>query len=366
MSMSANLRLRLALAVIGLALGLPAACKRGTSEVEAERKPIVAVKVAVAELRALNLSITAPATIFPRERVAISSNLTVPIRALHARKGDQVKKGQLLALLEDRDLLAQKGEAVAALRQADVLRTRRAELYAQGAIPQRELLAIETEAAQARARLDRIQATLRFTELRSPFAGVIVEQQLYAGDVISPGTPVFTVIDMAVAVARAQVPEAEVAAVHPGASGAFSTENAKDTKFRGHVSMINQAVDPARRTVEVWCEIDNHGGALRDGTFGQLVIATAQPRDRVTLPRAAILLDGGEQTGTVMVVEQDGQKPRAHKRTVEVAGLTGDAVAIAKGVAAGETVVVEGGYGLGDGTEVRVVTAAEAGGAEPK
>jgi RND family efflux transporter MFP subunit len=329
-------------------------CKNTPPEAEGDPKPIVSVKVATAELADLGVSLTAPATIFPRERVSISSNLTVPIRALYARKGDKVSKGQLLALLEDRDLLAQKGEAAAAVRQAEVLRTRRAELYAQGAIPQRDLLAIETEYLQSKARLDRIQATLRFTELRSPFAGVIVEQQLYAGDVISPSTPVFTVVDVSVAVARAQVPAAEVGAIHPGVPATFTTEDAPDAKFAGRVSMVNQAVDAARRTVEVWCEIDNKAGALRDGTFGQLAITTETPRKRVVVPRAAVLFEGGETSGSVMIVAAEHDKKRATKRPVEVAAVAGDRVGIGKGVAAGELVVTEGGFGLPDGTEVRI------------
>jgi RND family efflux transporter MFP subunit len=339
--------------ILGGCLGA-LACRHAEAP-EAEAKPLVTVKVATAALADVDLAVTAPATVFARERASISSSITAPIRALHARKGDRVSKGQVLAVLEDRDLVAQKAEAVAALRQAEVQKRRRSELFAQGAIPQRELLAAETDLLQSRARLEKVEAQIRFTELRSPFAGVIVEQQLYAGDMVRADTPVFTVVDMAVAIARAQVPEAEIEAVEVGQRGQFST--GAGATYAGRITMVNQAVDPARRTVEVWCEIPNPEGALRDGAFGHLNILTATHPKRVVVPKAAVQLAEGGTAGTVMVVERGDGKGKgmtAHKREVQTAGLVDDRFAIAKGLAAGETVVVEGGYGLPEGSEVRL------------
>jgi RND family efflux transporter MFP subunit len=335
-----------------IALVLMLACRHGEAP-EPEARPLVSVKVARAELADVELGVTAPATVFPRERASISSSLTAPIRALHARKGDRVTKGQVLAVLEDRDLLAQKAEAAAALRQAETSKARRTELFAEGAIPHRDLLAAETDLLQSRARLDKVAAQIRFTELRSPFAGTIVEQQLYAGDMVKPDTPVFTVVDMAVAIARAQVPEADIEGVKAGQRCTFTT--GAQTRFEGRTTMVNQAVDPARRTVEVWCELPNPEGALRDGVFGHLTIVTATRPRRVVVPIVAVQRAEGSTSGTVMVVESGkGDEKLAHKREVETAGTVGDRVAIAKGLAAGETVVIEAGYGLPEGSAVRV------------
>jgi RND family efflux transporter MFP subunit len=338
----------MALLVIALAaLG----CRRGESKEEEKEKAIVTVKVAAAELADVDLSIRAPATIFPREKANISSSITAPIRSIRVRKGDTVSKGQVLAVLEDRDLIAQKGEAVAAVRQAQVLRERRSQLYEQGAIPHRDLLQAETDLAQSRARQEKVEAQIRFTELVSPFAGVIVEQFLYPGDMVKPDTPVFTVVDMGVAVARAQVPEAEVTAVKRGQRAVFGAQDVTGMELDGTVTMVNQSVDPARRTVEVWCEIPNKDGRLRDGVFGHVTIVTETRPKRVVVPRAAVQFTEGADKGTVMVVDD---KKIAHKREIETAGGVGDRVAVSKGLAAGEKVVTEAGYGLPDGTEVKL------------
>jgi RND family efflux transporter MFP subunit len=343
-----------------LALAL-VAC-RSSSPAEPAVKPLVTVKVTRAVEGVLDRVLEVPATIFPREKANVTSSLTAPIRTLRARKGDVVVKGQVLAQLEDRDLLAQKGEAAAAVRAAQVLRDRRRGLFSQGAIPERDLLSTETELAQSKARLERIDAQLHFSELRSPFAGSITEQFLYAGDMVKPDTPVFTVADMSIAVARAQVPEADVVAVARGQAARFSSQAAGETPVEGKVTMVNQAVDPARRTVEVWCELPNTEGRLRDGVFGRVGIVTERPPRRVLVPRAAVQLVEGERTGTVMVVDDHSV---AHKREVTVRATSAELVAV-DGVKPGEVVVIEAGYGLPDGTAVKIEAASGEAEKEPE
>ena len=166
-----------------------------------------------------------------------------------------------------------------------------------------------------------------------------------------PATPMFTVADLSVAVARAQVPEASVKAVRLGAPCKMMPQDQQGSSFAGRVSMINQAVDAARRTVEVWCEIPNAKGDLRAQAFGSVEISTGSLPHVVTVPLAAVQFEEGSRKGHVMVL---GADKKATKRAIE-AGETADGrVPILKGLKAGETVIVEGGYGLPEGIEVRV------------
>jgi multidrug efflux pump subunit AcrA (membrane-fusion protein) len=74
-------------------------------------KPVVAVKVASVESADVPQLVTGPATVFPREQANVSAKITAQIRELRARKGDEVHGGQVLAVLENRDLAAQQQEA---------------------------------------------------------------------------------------------------------------------------------------------------------------------------------------------------------------------------------------------------------------
>jgi multidrug resistance efflux pump len=164
-----------------LLLTLFAAC--GSHE-EADLETVVDVKVARAETADVRIIARAPANIFAREQANISSRLTAPIRKMLVRKGDTVTAGQVLAQLDNQDLLAQRDEAAAAaadadanlqkalsgtiptdiersrgqlisaeaaLNQAQKTYDRRRQLFEQGAIPQRDLLLSQTELAQANA-----------------------------------------------------------------------------------------------------------------------------------------------------------------------------------------------------------------------
>ena len=383
---------------------------------EAPKKPVVAVKTAVAEGSSVALSLRAPATIFPREQANITPRLTGVIRELKARKGDTVREGALLATLENRDLASQREEAQAMvadaqanlektrqgtlptdierargqvattraiLSQAQTIYERRKSLFEQGAIPNRDLLLSDTERStaktnfevatkslqlleqqsqgqdiriaesrveQAKSRLITVTAQLQYAELRAPFTGVITEQFQYVGDLGQPSSPIFTLVDLAVVSARTQVPEADAARVKLGQDCHFSSGENEAEAVAGRVGVISRAVDGQRRTVEVWCEIAGPPSTLRAGAFGSVAFETGRLTATVLVPVSAVQLEEGTHKGIVLVVDS---AQVAHRREVEVGDLVGDKRVVLTGLKAGETVIIEGGYELPDGTQIQ-------------
>jgi len=394
-----------------------AACGHKAPEETTPAKPIVEVKTARAEGAMVAVTLSAPATIFPREQANVTPRLTGVIRELRVRKGDVVSAGTLLGMQENRDLAALRDEAQAAvadaqanlekvrrgtiptdlvrargqvettraaLNQAQKFYDRRKALYDQGAIPQRDLLVTETELStaktnsevatrslalleqqsqgqdiriaesrveQAKGRLATVSAQLQFAEIRAPFSGIITEQFQYAGDLGQPSSPIFTVVDLSAATARAQVPEASIGSVRVGQRCAFhSGEGSATASVEGRVSVVNRAVDPQRRTVEVWCEIARPPSTLRVGAFGSVVFAISTERETVLIPVPALQLEEGTRKGIVLVVDQQGI---AHRREVEVGDMASGKRTVLAGLKAGEAVIVEGGYEMPDGTRVK-------------
>lgn len=383
------------------------------SKPEEPAKPIVTVKIAAAQQSDEQLTVHAPATVFPREQANIASRITAPILQLAVKKGDRVSRGQLLARLDNRDLLAQRKEIAAlvtdaeislekmrsgtvptdierakgqvmttqaALSQAEKFYERRKQLFEQGAIPNRDLLTSQTELAtakanfdvakqalallekqssgrdiqiaqsrleQAKGRLSVIDTQIAFRELHSPFNGTITEQFVFSGDMAQPSAPMFTVADLNVAIARAQVPESDAANVRRDQSCNLIPSDRTDASFKGRITVVNQAVDPNRRTVEVWCEIPNTKGELRAQVFGTLEIVTGKLAQVVTVPLSAVQFEEGTRKGFVMVA---GAEKKAQKREVETSLPIAERVPILKGLRPGEMVIVEGGYGLAEGT----------------
>ncbi|MBI4456600.1 MAG: efflux RND transporter periplasmic adaptor subunit [Acidobacteria bacterium] len=388
------------------------------SKEEPPPKPIVEVTVAKAEMADVQLSVRAPATIFPKEQANLSARVSAPIRSLHTRKGDTVTAGQLVAELENSDIAAQRDEATAAvadaeanlqkvtsgtaptdierargqlesaraaLGQAQKFYERRQELFRQGAIPNRDLLMSQTELAQAKtaydvakrsldllqqqstekdikiaqsrvdqaqARLKLIKAQLAFTEIRSPFAGSITEQLMYPGDMAKPDAPIVTLVDLSVAVARVQVPEVDAAGIRKHQRCVFTSIDDPESPWEGRVSVVNQAVDSTRRTVEVWCDLSNSRRILRAGAFGSVLIEIGIQAKSVIVPQPAVQFSvGGTKAAVVVITDQQ----TSLKKGVEAGAIFDGKVQIKKGIQPAETVIVSGGYGLPDGTAVKVV-----------
>lgn len=379
-------------------------------------KPVVDVKVIRATAEDVQITVDAPAAVFARELANVGSRVTAPIRKLLVRKGDTVAASQVLAQLDNRDLLAQRDEAAAtvadadaslqrlasatipgdierargqsasaeaALNQAQTFYERRKQLFDQGAIPQRDLQQSQTDLTlaktnvevarksldllqnqsrdrdiamarakleQARAHLGAVQAQFDFSEIRSPFAGFVTEQFMFPGDMAKPELPIFTVMDLSVAVARAQVPESEASAVKSLQACAFLPSDS-ETSLTGRLSVVNQALDPARRTVEVWCEIPNGNRALRAGAFGRVTITTSTVAKSVVVPVAAVQFVEGASRGSVFIA---GPKSTAVKKEIVTGQKFNGKVQVLSGLLAGETVIVQGGYGLPDGTQIRI------------
>jgi HlyD family secretion protein len=419
MTDTATLRkVRTVLAVTSLLLTalVSAGCR---PKAEEEPKPVVEVTFGKPLRQDVEVTVDGPATLFPREQASVAARVTAPIREIRVRKGDTVAAGQVLALLDNHDIVAQHEEAAAAVveagemldkarsgtQPADVERARgqvltaeaaynqsqkvydrRRQLFEQGAIPQRDLLQSQTDLAtnranydvakrslelleqqsnkrdlaiaeshlnQAKARLNNQTALLQFTEIRSPFAGSVTDQFMYPGDMANPAGPMFTVADMSTVTARLQLPEAAAAQVRDGMLCRFVKETAGSEAIAGKVTVVNRAIDPQRRTVEVWCELSKPPSTLRVSDFGRVFVVIETEKNALVVPLAAVERKEGTDEGTVTLVDA---KNIAHKKDVKTGVVTGDLIEIKQGLSGAERLAVEGNYETPDGATVQEAT----------
>lgn len=389
-----------------------AGCKSGE---QPDAKPVVDVSVQRVVATNVPLIVTAPATVFGKTEAQITSRITAVVQQLLVHKGESVRKGQLLVVLDQQDLAAQRlnaaagvtnaeaalqktqsgtipaaltqarGDATAkraALELAQQVFQKRQQLLRDGAISGRELETSRAQLAQAQADYNASQknletleqhtsaddlrmaqssaaqahaqealasANLSYASLRSPFSGTITEQNVFPGDLANPGSPLLTVIDLSAAVARAQVDADSATSVRVGQRCSFALKQGDTTQRFGNITVVNQAVDPARRTVEVWCEIPNADQALKSGLFGSVKIDIGMADNAIVLPASAVEFQEGTTKAKVYTV--DAQKV-AHVRDVTAEPLDDMHVRVLSGLNAGELVITSGEYGVPDGTQV--------------
>jgi RND family efflux transporter MFP subunit len=278
------------------------------------------------------------------------------------REGQPVRAGQLLAQLDPADLQGQQMSA-----QADVASARTEyrtaqwnleqsrELLRQGAVPEQQVRVAEQEAAAAQAKLAAAESRLRSasinlndTRVTAPASGTIDKRLVTPGQHVSKGAALFTMVQGSVLELAAAVPEARAAQVRPGATVHFA---ANGQVFDGTVARVAPSVDPASRTVTVYVDVPNAGGALKSGTFAAGRIVTQTLGDALVVPLQAV--KQGPDGGSFVYRVADG----AVEQAPVTLGLTDDAQGVAQvvsGLSDTDRVIVGNVGMLGKGMKVRM------------
>jgi RND family efflux transporter MFP subunit len=217
------------------------------------------------------------------------------------------------------------------------------------------LKSAEGQLTSAKGKYLGAEAQLSYTSIRTPISGVVTDRPLFAGETAAVGTPVVTVMDTSVLLAKLHIAQRQAQQLVLGAAAEVSVPGL-DKPVEGKVSLISPALDAGSTTVEVWVKVENAGGALRAGTAVHVTIEGKSIPDAITLPADAVQRSSETGGKAVLVVNADGT---LHKKNVTVGVQTAESVQITSGLTVGDTVIVSGGYGLDEGTKVRFEAAGE-------
>ena len=402
------------LAVIALAAAL-----FGCGGEEKEATPVVSVKVQPAQRSTISQVVTGEALIFPVQQASVAPKISSTIREFKVQRGSRVRKGQLLAILENKDLsaaeLQSKGEfeqaqaayisttqatlpqqiqkarldaaaAKSAYEAQQKVYDSRKSLFQQGAVPRRDLDAAEVALAQAKSQyessqsqfedLQRVeeeqlrkaaggqlsaaqgkyegaQAQLSYSEIRSPIDGVVTDRPLYAGDLASANQPLLTVMDMSRLIAKAHLAGADGAALKVGDAAELRLPGV-DEPVKARVTLVSPALDPGSTTIEVWFEAVKANPALHPGMTVQVSAIAKTVKDALVVPDSALFRnpDGGEYLLLA------GADARAHVQEVHTGISNAGSTQVVDGLKPGDSVIVEGGYGVPDNTQIKIESAA--------
>ncbi len=350
-----------------LGLGMLSGCNRGSSQAQQpqEKAPVVLGPddVVRVEPRELESGPVLSGTLQARRAATMRAEVQGAVLEMVVEQGQKVKKGQLLARIEDTSSQDQLLAARTAVRVArNGLRVARSEearnrkLATAGVITRRDLERAELARYQAQAQLSEAEARLALarqqvgrTRIRAPFAGVVSERHASAGDIVQPGTPLYTVIDPTSLRLEASVPAAQLDTLKPGARVDFSVGGYADRTFQGRIERINPAVDPATGQVRLYVTLPNTEQSLLTGLFAEGRVAALQ-REVPAVPISAV--DTRVDPPAVLRVK-DGRVER-----VEVAlGMTDEIaqlVELRSGVQPGDVVLRGSAQNLAEGTRVEV------------
>mgnify|MGYP002476317144 FL=1 len=209
----------------------------------------------------------------------------------------------------------------------------------------------EAAAAGLRAAEEGVKAArvaFGYTQVRAPFAGIVAEKRVEAGDTASPGMPLFVVEDTSKMKVEASVPESSLARLAVGRPVQVRVEAAGEETRQGVLSEILPAGDPRSRTFTVRVVLDNPDGALRSGMFARLIIEKGT-RNALAVSESA-LVRRGPLTG-IFVVDEGS---RARLRWITAGEIRDGRAEVLTGLKAGERFVLSPPPGLEDGAQIEV------------
>ena len=292
-----------------------------------------------------------------------------------AQAGDRVTKGTVLAHVRDADYRqrvtqgrARLAEAEAAVVKAGLDLERARTLFASESLTKPDLDAAQAASDAANARVAAVGADIELAEialrdcaLTAPATGVILERRIEVGTLAGTGTVGFVLGDLSAVKARFGIPDGMIQSIALGQPIDVTVEAVAGTTFSGRVTAIAPAADLQSRVFDIEVAISNHDGRLRPGMIGTValgdaVAAGADASPHVVVPLTAVVRsDAGPGRFSVVVVQREQSNEIARLRPVELGEVTGNVIAVRKGLNAGEHVVVSGATLLVDGDRVRAL-----------
>jgi HlyD family secretion protein len=330
----------------------------------ASRESAPLVTVVIPTLKPVTTAVTFTGAIAARYDMPIGIDGDAGrIVAVNVEAGDHVKRGQVLAQLDESVLQPQLNRLAASLEQAraqaalSAAEYRRAKGVEQaGALSAEEIekrhAAAVTDDASVRvaaAMLAEAQARLARTRVLAPANGVILTRRAEVGQTASAGgEALFRLASGGEIEMRGQVAEQDLAALKVGQPAmVYLTGLAQP--FEGTVRLLGAVIDTQSRLGDIRIQL-KPDPALRPGAFARGSVTTAK-LERPILPQTAVLSD--DEGTYVFVVSQDG---KVRRRGVHISGTTADGVIISSGLSGNERIVATAGGFLREGESVSVAT----------
>ena len=342
------------------------------------------------ELQRIKVEAVAPRTVDILEettgKVAFNEDHQTPVISPYAgrivellvSKGDTVKRGQPLLVIESPDLVAAENDLAAArvdqnkmqigLEAAQKAAERAKNLFDREALALKDLQAAQTDLSRAQAEVERANAAINVIEnrlallgktpseiselerqpgkqidtrvtIRAPLSGTIVERKVGPGQFVKPDMPdpLFLISDLSTLWVMADVYESWLPLIRVGAPVQISVTSLPERVFPARVSFINPTVEEATRTVRVHCQVANTDGLLKPDMFAKIKIGSPQPQSVAAVPQSAVITQGADSF--LLVEEAHG---RFRRRKVTTGRTLNGFLEIKDGAHTGDRVVTSG------------------------
>ena len=328
--------------IIALAL---CACQKSEPKQQEETISVKTEKAALGELTSATPYV---GVVEEEQSTLVSFTGMATLKTLHAREGQTVRKGQLLATIDDTQARNALAAAKSALDQATDAHARMKTLHESNSLPEMKWVEIESKLQQAKASYDMCLKNVEDCSLYAPCNGVVGSKIMNVGETVLPSQPVLHILSIDRVKVRVSIPEKEIATITPETATLIMPDALPGESFEGGKIEKGVSADAVSHTYDIRIALENPGHKLLPGMVAKVAMKDNAEERKITLPVKAV-----QQTTdkTLFVwVEKDG---KAQRRPITVGETSGNRIVIESGLQEGDNVIVEGYQKVGEGTPIK-------------
>ena len=315
---------------------------------KSERK-ILEVTARIVSPRTLSDEIPVIGRLVPDEEVLLSFETSGMITDIFFQEGSSVKKGALLAKVNDAQLQAQLARLEAQIPLAKERVFRQSALLQRDAVSKEALEIVKTELATLNADIEKTKAQIDQTELRAPFDGIIGLRQMSVGAYASPNTVIAKLTSVTPIKVEFSVPERYASNVKRGTDLEFTVDG-KLAPFKAQVYATEASLDAETHTLLVRALYPNKERELLSGQYAGIRLKQKEVTNTIAIPSEAIVPEMGKNK---VFVYRNG---KAEPVDVITGIRTDSEIQIVSGLEIGDTILTSGTLQLRKGSTVKIAS----------
>ncbi|MCP4339593.1 MAG: efflux RND transporter periplasmic adaptor subunit [Desulfobulbaceae bacterium] len=320
------------------------------AEVSQEKPPVNVVTVALSPTTITD-RIDLPGYIEPWTRLKLMAKLKGSITEVLVNEGDRIKKGDILARIEDDDfrIAVERAEATYNLTKAEYNRDK--SIYDKGVIPTAALDTNRTNMQKAKADYENAKLLLSRTTITSPMDGIIRRMDAKVGLQLSVGDPIAEILEIDRMKGVIGIPESDVTAVRKLENVDLTVQALDDRIITGKKHFLSPSPESAARLYNLELEIDNSDSEVLDGMFVRADIVKKQIDNTLTVPFYSVISRNDEH---YVFIEEEGV---ARKRKVSLGIMEKWMVQITAGLTPGDKLLIEGHRDVENKQKIKIIKA---------
>ena len=274
-------------------------------------------------------------TLQPDEQVDLSFETSGKIVGINFTEGTRVKKGDLLAKINDKPLQAQLDKLEAQLKMSEAKEFRQRSLLDKDAISQESYDQVQTDVQSLKADIDLIKARISETELRAPFDGIIGLRNLSEGSFATPATKIAPLVKISPLKIEFSIPEKYSSEIKIGYPVTFTIDG-NDHPFEAAVYAIDPKIDIVTRVILLRALYPNKGEELKSGKYAHISLQLSKIKETIAIPTEALI---PEMEGVKVFIYKNG---KAQSVKVNTGLRTESKIQITEGLKFGDTLITSG------------------------